>query len=202
MSTGYLVATGQDPYIARDLSSIFQDASFRGITSLGYPPPWALVLGLIYLATYKIIPNLLLYNLAIKLPIITANLCLAYLVTKILKKLGVDERTARNAWLFMLFNPLLLLTTSAWGQIDSIVALFALLALLLLSEGKPAGSALLLALAVAFKPTTLPLIPAVFVFLPVKPYRSMLLYFAVFCTTLLVLSAGPFLLFRWQPGNP
>ena len=199
MATGYLVGTGQDPYIAQNLSALFHNSTFQGISSVGYPPPWALVLGLLYLASYKIIPNLLLYNFAIKIPIIAANICLAYLVAKILKKLGVDERTARKAWLFMIFNPLLLFATSAWGQFDSIVALFSLLALLLLSDGKLAGSALLLVLAISFKPTALPLIPAVFITLLGRSFRSMFRYFGVFLTAVLLLFVGPFVLFRWDP---
>jgi hypothetical protein len=199
MATGYLAGTGQNPYIAQDLSSIFHINSLQGITTVGYPPPWSLVLGLIYLVSYKIIPNLLLYNFAIKIPIIAANLCLAYLVADILKKMGADEKTARKARLFMLFNPLLLFATAAWGQFDSIVALSALLSLVLLSEGKLAGSALLLALAISFKPTALPLVLAVFVFLRGRPFRTIFQYFAVFMTVALLLFVGPFVLFRWDP---
>src|SRR5512143_2663854 len=70
MATGYLVGTGQNPYIAQDLSAVFHNSAFQGITSFGYPPPWSMVLGFIYLGSYKIIPHFLLYNLAIKLPII------------------------------------------------------------------------------------------------------------------------------------
>jgi asparagine N-glycosylation enzyme membrane subunit Stt3 len=48
MATGYLVGTGQNPYIPQNLSSIFHNLSFQGITSVGYPPPWSLVLGFLY----------------------------------------------------------------------------------------------------------------------------------------------------------
>ena len=39
MATGYLVGTGQNPYIAQDLSAIFHNSTFQGITTFGYPPP-------------------------------------------------------------------------------------------------------------------------------------------------------------------
>jgi hypothetical protein len=199
MATGYLVGTGQNPYIARDLSTIFNNASFSGITSVGYPPPWALLLGLIYWVSYRLIPNFLLYNLAIKIPIIAANICLAYLVTDILRKIAVSKRVSRKAWLFLLFNPLLLLVTSAWGQFDSIVALLSLLALLLLSEDRLLSSAVLLALAVSFKPTALPLIPAVFVFMLGRPTKNIFGYASLFLLTLLLLCIGPFFFFHWDP---
>ena len=117
MATGYLVGTGQNPYIAQDLSAVFHNSTFQGITTFGYPPPWSIVLGLIYLCSYKIIPNFLFYNLAIKLPIIAANICVAYLVVSILNKLGVQEKISRRAWIFLLFNPFLLLTIIRMGAI-------------------------------------------------------------------------------------
>lgn len=199
MATGYLVGTGQNPYIAQDLSSIFHNASFQGITSIGYPPPWTLLLGLIYLGTYRIIPNLLLYNLAIKIPIIAANMCLAYLVGRILNNLGVEEQVSRRARLFLLFNPFFLYVTSAWGQIDSIVALFALLALVLLSKERLTSSAIMLALAIIFKPIALPLIPAIFIYLQGRPFWKVSYYFSIFLISSLVLFVGPFVILRWDP---
>jgi ALG6, ALG8 glycosyltransferase family len=200
MATGYLVATGQNPYIPQNLSSVFHNATFQGITSVGYPPPWPLVSGLIYLVTYRIVPNLLLYNLALKIPIIAANIALAYLVAKILMQLAVDEKVARTAWLFLLFNPFILYVTSAWGQFDSIVALLSLLALVCLNEGKMAASAFLLALAVSFKPTALPLVPAVFVYLLGKPRQLLWQYFVLFFLGAFLLFVAPFLIFGWDPS--
>src|SRR5450759_2260170 len=66
MATGYLVGTGQNPYIAQNVSAVFHNSTFQGITTVGYPPPWSMLLGLIYLCTYKIVPNFLVYNLALK----------------------------------------------------------------------------------------------------------------------------------------
>ena len=200
MATGYLAGTGQNPYIAQDLSAVFHNSTFQGITTLGYPPPWALVLGLVYLCTYKIIPNFLLYNLAIKLPIIAANICLAFVVRRILNKSGVGAEISHRAWLFLLFNPFLLLTSSAWGQFDPVVALFALLALFLLSEGGLAVPAILLALAISLKPTALPLILVVFIYLTGRSWRRTLQYFAVFTLCMILFCTVPFIIFRWDPS--
>src|SRR5512143_3871702 len=70
MATGYLVGTGQNPYIPQDLSAVFHNPTFQAITTVGYPPPWPLVLGGIYRVVYSIAPNLLVYNGVIKLPLI------------------------------------------------------------------------------------------------------------------------------------
>lgn len=200
MSTGYLVGTGQNPYVAQDLSTVFHNNTFHGITSFGYPPPWSLVLGLIYLCTYKIIPNFLFYNFAIKLPVIAANICLAFLVVYILNNFGVQEKIARRAWIFMLFNPFLLCTSSAWGQFDSVVALLSLLSLLLLWEGRLTSPAILLALAISLKPTALPLIPVIFVYLAGISWRRTLKYFAVFTISMVLFCVAPFGLLGWDPS--
>jgi len=200
MATGYLVGTGQNPYIAQSLGAVFHNITFQGITSFGYPPPWALVLGLIYLCTYKIIPNFLFYNLAIKLPVIAANICLAYLVAHVLDQSGAQEKTSRRAWIFILFNPFLLCFSSAWGQFDSVVALLSLLSLFLLSEGKLTSPAVLLALAVSCKPIALPLIPVVFVFLAGRSFKRTLKYFAIFSASMVLFCVAPFFLFGWDPA--
>lgn len=200
LATGYLVGSGQNPYLAQDLSSVFHNATFQGITSFGYPPPWAMVLGVIFLCTYKIIPIFLLYNLAVKLPVIAANIGVAYLAVYIIKKFGVQDKTAHKAWIFLLFNPFLLLTSSAWGQFDPVVALCSLLAIYFISEGKLIRSAVLLALAVSLKPTALPLIPVFFVFLAGKSLARTAKYFAVFTLSMLLFCVFPFVLLGWDPS--
>ncbi len=195
------MGTGQNPYIAQDLSAVFHNSSFKGITTLGYFPPWAMVLGLIYLVTYHFIPNFLFYNLAIKLPVIAANICLAYLVVSILHGLGVQEKTVHRAWIFLLFNPFLLLMSSAWGQFDSIVALLSLYSLLQLSEGKIAVPAILLALAIAFKPTPLPVLAVIFVYLAGISIKKTLYYFAIFSAGVLLFCVVPFVIFGWSPST-
>ncbi len=86
MATGYLVGSGHDPYVALNLSRVFHHAGFSVINSVGYPPPWPLLLGLIYRGFYAVGHGFLLYNLAIKIPVIAANVGLAYLVGAILQR--------------------------------------------------------------------------------------------------------------------
>ena len=198
MATGYLVATGQDPYIAQNLTTIFANPAFQGMTSIGYPPPWPLLLGGIYWFSYNLTHNLMIYNLAIKLPIIAANLCLAYLVRNILVEQGIGRRIARNAWIFLLFNPFLLYFTTSWGQFDSVVAWLTLVSLLLLSRKQIGASAIILALAIAFKPTPVPVILAGVVYLWGKPWGKLIRYLALLGAGLVVFCVLPFIIFHWD----
>jgi hypothetical protein len=200
MATGYLVGTGQNPYLPQDLTAVFHNNLFQGMTSIGYLPPWPLVLGFLYRSVYITIPNLLVYNLAIKIPTIAANICLAYLAAAILKDLGATQVFSRRAWLFLLFNPLLLYTTSAWGQFDSIVALLTLVSLILLDAGMPEPSAILLALSLSFKPTALPVILVVLVYSLGKSPSRAVRYVVIFLTSLLVFCIAPFFIFGWDPA--
>jgi hypothetical protein len=200
MATGYLVGTGQNPYLAQDLSQIFHSVAFRGMTSTGYPPPWALVLGVIYRMVYTAVPNLLVYNLAIKIPIIAANICLAYLVAHILINMGASRADSRRAWIFLLLNPLLLYFGSAWGQFDSIVACLALLSIVFLYKEHLDLSAMILALSVSFKPTSLPILFVALFYLAGKKYQGVLRYFGVFLLSTFLFSIFPFILFKWDPS--
>jgi uncharacterized membrane protein len=199
MATGYLVATGQNPYIPQDLSTVFHNPAFQGITSIGYPPSLPLLLGLLYSISYALIPNLLVYNLALKLPIIAANLGLAYLVRGVLKDQGVDQREAHKAWIFLLFNPFLIYFTTAWGQFDSLVAVLTFLSLVLLAKKRLSSSALLLALAISLKPISLPVVLVAIVYLWGKPWQRLVKFKAILSLSLVTLCVLPFILFNWDP---
>ena len=201
MATGYLVGTSQNPYVAQDLTAVFNNSFSGGMTSVGYPPPWPLVLGLIFRTVYLVFPNLLIYNLAIKVPIILANIGLAYLVADILKNLGAEAVVIRRAWIFMLLSPFLLYFATAWGQFDSIVALLALLSLVLLDSGKVYRSAILLALAISFKPIAIPLIPVVLIYQMGKSARRAINYLIAFFTSVILFCVAPFIIFGWDPTS-
>jgi hypothetical protein len=200
MAAGHQVATLQNPYLPHDLSAVFHNPAFHGITTVGYPPPWPLILGGIYRLTYAALPNFLAYNLAIKLPIIIANVALAYLTAACLRRLGADEARARTAWVFMLLNPFLLYASAAWGQFDSIVALLSLAGLALLDSPRRSSSAILLALAVSFKPTAIPLLLLPFFYLAASGLGQVLRFYAVLGLGLLAFCIGPFVFFGWDPS--
>jgi len=200
MGTGYLVGSGQNPYLGQDLSAVFHHLGFRTLTTVGYPPPWPLALGLIYGVVHTATSNILVYNLAIKLPVIAANLGLAYLVGAVLKNLGADPAVTRKAWVFLLLNPLMLYVGAAWGQIDALVALGSLGALVLLTRERRDGSAGLLALSIAVKPTALPILPAALIYLAGRSLGRAVRYAAVFGGGVLVFVVLPFAVFSWDPA--
>ena len=197
MTTGYLVATGRGPYSPLDLGAVFHHAGFSQLTTIGYPPPWPLVTGLLYRVTYGVVPDLHVYDLALKLPVIAATVGLAYLVAAALREAGAQAGTCRRAWAFVLFNPLILFAGAAWGQIDVIVALLAVAALVLVWRGRWASSAALLSLAVCTKPTPLPIALVVLVWLAGRAPREALRYAAVFLAWAMAFVAVPFVALGW-----
>ena len=198
MAAGYLVGAGHNPYVPQDLGAVFQHVNFEVMTTIGYPPPWALVAGLAYRITYALVPNLIVYDLALKIPVIVATIGLAYLVAAVLQNLGAQAAVARRAWAFLLFNPLVLYVGAAWGQIDVIVTLFAVAALVLVWAGRWASSAGLLALAVCVKPTPLPIVLVVLAWLVGESPRQALRYAAVFAGGVVLFALVPFPAFGWS----
>ena len=198
MATGYLVATGQDPYIPQDLTAVFNNPAFQGMTSIGYPPLWPLILGLIYQLSYASIHNLLIYNLAIKLPVIIANLGLAYLVRDILNELGQTRAVSRKAWLFLLFNPFVLYSSVAWGQFDSLVALLTLASLALLDKQKIVISSIMLAMAIALKPTPIPVVLVALIYLWGSPSHRLVQFLVSFTISMFTFCILPFILMKWD----
>ena len=200
MAAGHQVAAGQNPYASADLSAVFQDPGFQDITTIGYPPPWPLMLGGIYRVVDATNSGYLIYNLAIKIPIILANIALAFLTAACLLRLGAGEASARKVRFWLLFNPFLLFASVAWGQFDSIVTCLALASLLLLDSRKIIGSAVLLALAFSFKPTALPLLLVPFFFLGPKSLGSLIRFYLVLLLSMLAFCVSPFVLLGWDPS--
>ena len=199
MATGYVVSSGVDPYQPIELVNVFANPLLNGIVPrIGYPPPWPLMLGLIFRSSYGLIPNVFLYNFAIKVPVIAANVALAYVVRHVLLDSRVARKKAEGAWLFLLFNPFILLTTSAWGQFDTLVALACVGSLYFLSKGKISISALLLALSVSLKPITLPLIFLPFFFQEKFFSKKNLKFGLIFLLVLAACAVAPFFVFGWN----
>ncbi len=198
LATGYLAGGGHDPYVAQNVIGVFHHTGFSVIDSVGYPPPWPLALGLLYLAAWAPFHSLVLYAVAIKLPVIAAGVGLAYLTAAWLQNLGVPAERCRRAWIFVLFNPFLLFVGAAWGQIDAIVALLALAALALLVSGRRSASALALALAVCVKPTAAPILLVALAYLAVRSGRRALVYGGTFVAGVFVFYVLPFLALGWS----
>jgi hypothetical protein len=199
LATGYVAGSGFDPYKPILLMNVFSVPDLNGaVPVIGYPPPWPLMLGFTYLFFYRFASDVFLYNFATKIPIIVANIILAYLVKKILVNFHVDEKRVRFAWLFLLFNPFTLLTTTAWGQIDSIAAVLCVASLFLLSKGSSSKSGFLLGASIAVKPVASALAPLPLLFSERFFSKKNLWYTITFSTAVLALWLAPFFLFGWH----
>ncbi len=199
MDAGFLVSSGLNPYQPHLITVFSSNPDLIGINPIiGYPPLWPLLLGLIYRLSYNIVPNLFLYNFAIKIPVIASNIGLAYVTKAVLKQLGASERKVQAAWLFLLFNPFILLTTAAWGEFDTLIALLCVASLYLLSKGMVGKSALLLSLSVVLKPISLPLLGLPLLFSPTKNWRKILTYILICVVVVLTFWFLLFNLLGWM----
>lgn len=99
----------------------------------------------------------------------------------------MEKRWALAAASAYAFNPATIFNASIWGQFDAIYTFFVLLSLILVLEGKPRASFIVLALAVLSKPQTFPFL-LVMVFLVMKRFnfKENLLSFASFSATALL----------------
>jgi hypothetical protein len=198
MATGYEVSSGLNPYLPHVLSGVFSSPYLNGaFSSIGDPPLWSLLLGVIYRLSYNITPNIFLYNFAIKIPVIVTNIGFAYIVKNILRQQGASEKTIKFAWLFLLFNPFILLTTTAWGQFDNLIALLCVASLYFLSKNMLKKSAFLLSLSVGLKAISFPLLGLPLLFLPKKDWSKILQYIVISVVIILILWIFPFYTFGW-----
>ena len=196
--TGYDVSSGLNPYLPHILNGVFTGPYLSGVfPSIGDPPLWPLLLGVIYKLFYTISSNIFLYNFAIKIPVIATNIGLAYIVKNILRKQGASEKTVKFAWLFLLFNPFILLTTAAWGQFDNLIALLCVASLYFLSKNMVKKSAFQLSLSVVLKLVSLPLLGLPLLFLLKKDWPKILQYITIFVVTIVFLWLLPFRIFGW-----
>jgi hypothetical protein len=200
MATGYFVSSGMNPYMIHSFPSVFNGlhlfGAFSSLPSIGYFPPWPLLLGLIYRVSFNVTSNIFLYNFAIKIPVIVGNVCLAFLMKNLIVKLYGNDKKARFAWLFILFNPFILLTTVAWGEFDTIVAFLCVASLYLSITGKVKESAVSMALGVALKPVGFPLVGLPLI-LPSLNARKRVEYLLIFAAVLGACYFIPFYLEGW-----
>jgi len=196
LDAGYLVSAGLNPYQSH-LITVFSPYLVGVNPIIGDPPLWPLLLGAIYRLSYGIAPNIFLYNFATKIPVIAANLGLAYLTKSLLSRQGASERKIKFAWIFLLFNPFLLLTTAAWGQFDTLIALLCISSMYLLSKGKTKGSAILFAFSAVLKPISLPLIGLPILFTLKQSWRKTVMYILISAAVIAALWILPFFPLGW-----
>jgi Gpi18-like mannosyltransferase len=181
MSIGSAIYSGQNPYA---LSA----------NALVYPPLWGIFCATSYIA-YTLTNNPFTFYFTIKLPIIIADVLISIILRKIVFKITNDAKKARIAMLLYLFNPVTIIFSSLWGMFDAIPVLFALLAILYLSEGKHLKSGILLGIGIGFKGFFPALLLPFFLFYIWKKEKKITssLKYAVYSTLVPLLISTPFL---------
>jgi Gpi18-like mannosyltransferase len=203
IDTGYLVSTGLNPYIPHNIT-VFPNPALMGVNPIiGYPPLWPLLLGAIYRLTYNLTPNIFLYNFAIKIPVIASNIALAIATKTIMQNLNMPPKKVQFAWLFLLFNPFTMFTTTAWGEFDTLIALLCIGSLYLFSKGKIIKSSILLSLSIVLKPILLPLTGLPLLFSTPRNRQKNAVCIAIFFAVVVGLWFLPFHFFGWMiPSSP
>ncbi len=183
---------GITPYmtVASNDLSIYPDSD-RPMTEqwLGYPPLPLLMFTIPYaIASISgVLTSPIVENFVLKIPFILGDILCAYLVMKFLKDRG--ERLANRAALLVLFNPLLIWVSSAWGMFDIWIVNFILLFLLALRSKKVVLAGIFLACAPLVKLFPVFFLPAVLLYtMHVLPEsKKKLAFFVSFVLTVTVI---------------
>lgn len=138
-----------------------------------------------------------LYPALLKLPSILADLGIGYLIFRILSKNG-NEKLGKLAAIVFLINPIIWYNSSVWGQTDSLVNFFALLAFVLLLERRLMVAILALSLSIYIKASLLIFIPIFLVLVIVQKHKALEVLTGVLLSLVIVL----LLTLPFSNGNP
>jgi Gpi18-like mannosyltransferase len=139
------------------------------------------------------------FLMVLKLPAILADIAAAYWLYSQSRLQSIDRVYARIAALLWLFNPLVILTSSVWGQVDSIFTLVLVIGLVAFVRAQLNVAAACYAMAILLKPQALLLGPlALLAFIRLPHWRAQLQIVAIF-TAVAVLFILPF---AWHKDSP
>ncbi|MBI2337804.1 glycosyltransferase family 39 protein [Candidatus Daviesbacteria bacterium] len=129
-----------------------------------YTPGYLYILSILgFLKNHLQIPDNQFY-LLLKLPAIIAELILGLLIYKEARKF-VSEKLAFLAFCLVLFQPALIFNSSIWGQVDSVLTLFMLIAVIALIRNNLILSSISFGISLLVKPQAIALIPLFAIFL-------------------------------------
>ena len=134
---GSAIYNGQNPYTLPAFGLV-------------YPPLWGLICSIAY-AVYAPTQNSFVFDFVIKLPIIAVDMAMAKTIETIVLTKTKDQRTAREAMMLYLFNPMTIILSSFWGMFDAIPAFLVLLSMIFLNRKQYLKSSLALGVGIAFK---------------------------------------------------
>lgn len=133
----------------------YQNAGFAD-----YPPGYIYILYLIAFIKniFAINSSGTLYNILLKLPAITADILCSGLIYSFAREKTSESKSIAIALVFAL-NPMVVLNSGWWGQVDSVFTFFTLAALICLYKNKCELSAVSYAFALLVKPQALIFFP-------------------------------------------
>ncbi len=180
---GEAMDAGQSPY------AIESELPFA------YPPLWSIFCWLGYRA-FRLSGSQLVFNLALKSPLILADLACALLLWRLVQRVTTSRRTALTVMAVYFLNPIAIAVSSMWGMFDALPAFLVLVSILLLADGRDTWSALVLGVSAGFKGFYTAFYLPFFVFYVWRRERNLtasLRYALCFCLVPLAISL-PFLL--------
>jgi len=145
---------------SQDSYKLGLSAFYDGTGFVDYPPGYIYVLYITGFITdvFKIDTSSVLYNFMLKIPSMLCDVLTAAVIYKFAKTKVSGNKAAALCAVYA-FNPMVYLTSALWGQVDSVFALFIVLALIALYDKKHVLSACIYAIALLVKPQALVLFP-------------------------------------------
>jgi hypothetical protein len=171
---------------------------YMPLDHVGYPPLWPFWCNLAYRIYLFFGNNFEMWRFAVKLPLIFANLGLAF-VLGAFASTRFDRKTTRRVFLFALTCSFFIFIGAMWGQINTLGALLTFLAFYALTLGRTKSSALLLGIAIALKIYPLIVLPAFFAYVLKNKNGKEAAKYALFSVAVPVLSTvAVFAAFQWD----
>jgi hypothetical protein len=206
MAVGAAVANGITPYGQYFLRDIFAATPhphlYGTVPGIGYPPLWGLISGEMYSLSSAIAPNnLYAYVLALKIPIILAEIATALLIYNILKT-RTSEKTASKAFLLFLFCPFIISVGTVWGMFDILALFFALFsAYTLRNNWKLSSTCLSVASLLKLFPLTLAPLYSVILYKSSRNWKVALKFSSLAVGLTVFLTFLPMIVFNWPISN-
>lgn len=150
-----------------------------------YTPGYLYILGLMGLIRNTFDLNGSTFYFILKLPAILSELILGYLTYKFCQKY-LSKKVSLYASILVLLNPGFIFNSAVWGQIDGLLTLLMVLAILYLKDGKIIVSSIFLGLAILIKPQALALVP-IYVLYNLKSFSAKKIFFSLVPSLLIFL---------------
>ncbi len=126
---------------------------------IDYPPGYVYILAVCgFIKNLFGVENIIIQNFIVRLPAIFADCAIGFFIYKLLK-----GRTSKN-WTyffvaFWIFNPLAIIDSTVWGQVDSVLTLALVIALYLITKEKYVLSAVAFGVGIMLKPQAIIVLP-------------------------------------------